>query len=72
MNDNRNFWDNLSDEEYKNQYLDFMYNENNYMKCESCPENHGYSVGCGTGSVSPCGQQHCWVECHCKENNRDS
>lgn len=44
------------------EYVDFMYNPGNSHRCEECPENHGCSSWQGN---FPCGQQHCWVDCHC-------
>lgn len=39
------------------------YNPANSHRCENCPDNVGCSdwQGC-----LPCGQQNCWVDCHCK------
>lgn len=45
------------------EYVCFMYNPGNSHKCEECPENHGCSSWQGN---LPCGQQHCWVDCHCE------
>lgn len=56
MTENRKFWNDLYSnnyEEYKEKYLDFMYNKDNRMKCNSCPENRGiHSVD----SIGGCGQ----------------
>ena len=49
----------MSKEEIK-KYKDFMYNPNNEGNCSECPENEGYE-----GKL-PCGQQNCWVTCHCQ------
>ena len=46
-------------------YLQFMYNRNNEYKCEDCPENVGFD---SWQAKLPCGQQNCWVTCHCKDN----
>lgn len=49
-------------EEYIKAYKAFMYNPDNSMNCQECPENHGFS---SFGGNLPCGQQNCWVDCHC-------
>lgn len=51
-------------------YIDFMCNPDNAYNCDHCPENHGFS---SWGGNQPCGQQNCWVICHCKkgEDNND-
>lgn len=41
------------------EYVKFMFNEENSHNCESCPEN------CGFRNNLPCGQQNCWVDVHC-------
>ena len=51
----------------KKQYQEFMFNEENYKNCENCPENHGFIEGSGR-IAGPCGQQICWVECHCNKD----
>lgn len=48
------------------QYMSFMYNSNNEYNCEECPENRGFS---SWGGNKPCGQQNCWVTCHCRERD---
>jgi len=54
------------------EYVEFMYNAANEFKCESCPENRGFSAW---GGNFPCGQQNCWVTCHvaqhCEEDEGD-
>lgn len=50
------------------EYVDFMYDRNNEKSCDNCPENRGFD---GWGSNMPCGQQNCWVSCHCAENDDD-
>lgn len=65
--ENRKFWNDLYSnnyEEYKEKYLDFMYNKDNRMKCNSCPENRGIH---NVDSIGGCGQQNCWVTCHCRQ-----
>ena len=42
------------------QYKEFMYCKDNEGNCRHCPENTGMQ-----GSNYPCGQQNCWVSCHC-------
>ena len=49
----------------KDDYIKFMYNPNNSLNCTECPENSGFS-----GKL-PCGQQNCWVDCHCQSNEDD-
>ena len=41
-------------------YKKFMSDPANSHNCGSCPENKGYN-----GKL-PCGQQNCWVDCHCE------
>jgi len=50
----------MTDEQRK-LYVTFMCNKDNEFNCQNCPENNG-----STGKL-PCGQQNCWVTCHCKE-----
>lgn len=45
----------------QNEYIKFMYSENNIGNCEHCPENNS-----GKG-LHPCNQQNCWVSCHCNQ-----
>lgn len=45
----------------RKQYCEFMFNTNNSLNCKNCPENKAERSGL------PCGQQNCWVDCHCKE-----
>lgn len=40
-------------------YKDFMCNPCNAYNCAECPER-----GISTDGL-PCGQQNCWVLCHC-------
>lgn len=42
------------------EYIAWMYNPANIRQCVDCPENRGESWNC-----LPCGQQNCWVTCHC-------
>ena len=46
------------------EYKEFMFNEENSMNCENCPENHGFSAW--PENRLPCGQFHCWVDLHNK------
>lgn len=46
----------------KEEYLKFMSNPDNEFKCLECPENRN----CDDWDYKyPCGQQNCWVTCHC-------
>lgn len=47
-----------------NEYKNFMFNLNNEFNCVDCPENI-------TGEYRGCGQQNCWVTCHCKSGQDD-
>lgn len=47
----------------KEEYINFMYNPDNRFNCSECPENHNFDDHEGK---LPCGQQNCWVDCHCK------
>ena len=49
----------MTEQEVK-AYKDFMYNPENSHNCAECPENEDRRNGL------PCGQQNCWVDCHCK------
>lgn len=51
----------MTKEEAK-EYKGFMFNPENSHSCENCPENEGRSDWQGN---LPCGQQNCWVDCHC-------
>lgn len=44
------------------EYRSFMCNKENMHNCKECPEN--MEMG---NSQYPCGQQNCWVTCHCKK-----
>ena len=41
-------------------YRSWMCDEHNSHNCDECPENENRS------SRLPCGQQNCWVDCHCR------
>ena len=43
------------------RYQDFMFNPANEYNCDVCPERGVNRNDCGL----PCGQQNCWVSCHC-------
>ena len=45
----------------REEYIEWMYNSDNEFNCSECPHNDGFDNGCG-----PCGQQNCWVTCHCR------
>ena len=42
---------------------EFLYNPDNIMNCEECPENGHFSAW--PENRLPCGQFHCWVSLHC-------
>ncbi len=48
----------------REEYIKFMYNPENINNCSKCPENQNFSSW--PGNKLPCGQFHCWVELHCK------
>lgn len=52
-------------EEFIKNYLKFMYNPDNELNCSECPENRGFD---SWQNRKPCGQQNCWVTCHCRRN----
>ena len=57
-------WGNLyrkDPNKWSEKYKEFMYDISNSGKCESCPHNNDMS---NNGQL-PCGQYHCWVDCHC-------
>lgn len=49
--------------EYRNNYIDFMYNHDNEYNCSECPENFN-----GNG----CGLTTCWVTAHCERQSDDT
>ena len=51
-------------EEERKKYVEFMYNPENEYNCDECPENKDFDDWEGK---YPCGQQNCWVTCHCRE-----
>jgi len=51
----------------KKEYIKFMCNPSNEHRCENCPENRGWFPQ----AELPCGQQTCWVTCHCREEAED-
>lgn len=48
----------------REEYCDFMFNENNIMNCNECPENQDFD---SWENKLPCGQQNCWVYCQIKD-----
>ena len=48
--------------EEEREYIKFMYNPSNSHNCYECPENINSDSWQGK---LPCGQQNCWVDCHC-------
>lgn len=51
-------------EEDRKKYVKFMYDSKNEYNCDECPENKNFDDWEGK---HPCGQQNCWVTCHCRE-----
>lgn len=51
----------IATDEYREKYFDFMYDWKNVGNCSHCPENRGHFPH----ADRPCGQQNCWVTCHC-------
>ena len=49
--------------EEEQKYIQFMNDPDNICKCEVCPENSGFD---SWQNRLPCGQQNCWVWCHCQ------
>ena len=47
----------------REEYIKFMHNPKNEGNCAECPENENRA-----GRL-PCGQQNCWVACHCNHND---
>lgn len=52
-------------EKERREYVEFMYNAENEYACDRCPENRGFEEG-SSRIAGPCGQQNCWVTCHCQ------
>lgn len=50
-------------DQQREAYEHFMFNPNNAYNCNECPER-----GNGNECTLPCGQQNCWVVCHCERN----
>lgn len=50
--------------EEADRYLAFMRDPSNRRKCSQCPANEQAQPG-PQANVLPCGQYHCWVDCHC-------
>ena len=46
--------------EKREEYIKFMYDLRNELNCDACPENQDMVF-----KKYPCGQQNCWVTCHC-------
>lgn len=51
------------------EYRKFMYDPQNVMACDKCPENLDMSPW--PGFRKPCGQFHCWVSLHLDRLNSD-
>ena len=52
--------------QYQKEYCTFMYNTKNEYNCDECPAASGRYIN---ESGLLCGQQNCWVTCHC--NSKD-
>lgn len=50
-----------------NEYIDFLFDEENIGECDICPEYRADDGWCGN---HPCGQQHCVVRIHCEHAQR--
>ena len=48
------------------EYIHFMCNPENSLNCAECPENEERDLN-RADRCYPCGQQHCWVDIHCRE-----
>ena len=46
-------------------YIKWMCDPENERNCSECPENVGFDDWQGE---LPCGQQNCWVSCHCEND----
>lgn len=57
----------MSDKEIR-EYIAFMNDPANIHKCHSCPANRNIE---SFDAYLPCGQQNCWVVCHCKIKERE-
>lgn len=53
-------------EQERKEYIEFMCNPKNAYNCAECPENMDFD---SWGGKLPCGQQNCWVNCHCQNDN---
>ena len=51
----------MTEKEIK-EYKKFMEDIGNEYNCDSCPRNEGDFPNADL----PCGQQNCWVTCHCR------
>lgn len=49
------------------ELVKWLCNPENIGNCEECPYNEGFSSW--TENLLPCGQFHCWVALHCKEED---
>lgn len=51
---------------YRDAYAAWMYDERNEFRCAECPHaNDGMDKNCADYVAGPCGDQYCWVTCHC-------
>lgn len=62
-------WETLKNNDYaayRDAYAEWMCDERNEFDCAHCPHaNDGMDKSRADYVVGPCGQQHCWVTCHC-------
>lgn len=47
-------------------YTRFMCDPANSHNCAECPENEHRG-----NDTLPCGQQNCWVDCHCRKEGEE-
>jgi hypothetical protein len=50
------------------EYRDWMYNPDNQLNCDECPENLDTT---NSQWKYPCGQQTCWVTVHCNRKEEE-
>lgn len=55
-------------EQERRAYINFMYDPRNAFRCAGCPENRD-DPGSAVEHRLPCGQQNCWVICHCRHDD---
>lgn len=52
-------------EQERREYIHFMCDPANSHNCAECPDNLHEAQW--PESTLPCGQQNCWVDCHCRK-----